>query len=300
MKTEHMREFIDLAKTRSYSRTAESFFLSQSALSKHMATMEIELNVELFDRSSPGVELSRSGVFVLEQCRKMIDIMDEMMSHLEAVRSGHSGTLKVGLLYYAAADYCLPLLEQFNSVYPNVEIRTTSGQPDNIYDKLIHKLIDVAILNFFDISLDRYHNDEIEMIPLFSEQSIVMCRSNNSLAERDMLSPLDLRGCKFIRYQNGPFMESYNANVLECLQRYGVRFSDFVFLDNIDFLTATVKQNNGICIFPKHVEGIHNKLVSIPLVDFPSMLTCLFIRKDNGNPVIDVFKNTMVKVCKSK
>ena len=61
MNIEHLREFSYLAETLSFNITAKHFFISTSVLSKHIAAMEGDLGVRLFERDRHGVELTREG-----------------------------------------------------------------------------------------------------------------------------------------------------------------------------------------------------------------------------------------------
>ena len=61
MKFSIMREFVRLAAIRNYSKTAEELYMAQSALSRHMASLEEELNVKLIDRTRNSFELTPMG-----------------------------------------------------------------------------------------------------------------------------------------------------------------------------------------------------------------------------------------------
>ncbi|MCA0972504.1 LysR family transcriptional regulator [Halobacillus litoralis] len=56
-----LRYFIEIAKLKSYTKAAESFFISQPALSKQMKLLEEELGFRLFSRSSKGFKLTEKG-----------------------------------------------------------------------------------------------------------------------------------------------------------------------------------------------------------------------------------------------
>ena len=69
MKLSIMREFVRLAAVRNYSRTAEELYMAQSALSRHMTSLEEELNVKLIDRSRNSFALTPMGEIALEGFR---------------------------------------------------------------------------------------------------------------------------------------------------------------------------------------------------------------------------------------
>ena len=67
MRIEHLAEFVDLARTLSYTQTAQNMLVSESALSRHIRGLEDELGVVLFERISRRVRLSSHGQLLLER-----------------------------------------------------------------------------------------------------------------------------------------------------------------------------------------------------------------------------------------
>ena len=66
MKTEKLYEFLVLSKTLNYSRAAETLYISQSALSKHILEIEQELNTQLFLRTTHDVKLTEAGLYLAQ------------------------------------------------------------------------------------------------------------------------------------------------------------------------------------------------------------------------------------------
>lgn len=61
METKNLETFIAVAKTGSFTKTAEQNFISSTAIMKQINRLENELNLKLFTRSSAGVQLTNSG-----------------------------------------------------------------------------------------------------------------------------------------------------------------------------------------------------------------------------------------------
>lgn len=73
MKLNVMREFLKLAETKNFSRTAEELYIAQSALSRHMAMLEEELRVQLIKRTRNSFELTDFGEIVREEFAKLLE-----------------------------------------------------------------------------------------------------------------------------------------------------------------------------------------------------------------------------------
>ena len=61
MKINHIREFLLLVSNRNFSKTAEQLYMAQSALSRHISSMEDELGVQLISRSTTTFSLTEEG-----------------------------------------------------------------------------------------------------------------------------------------------------------------------------------------------------------------------------------------------
>lgn len=71
MNTSYFREFTVLAEVKNYWEAAERLYINQSTLSKHIKSMENELGILLFDRSTRHVELTRYGKALLPYARSI-------------------------------------------------------------------------------------------------------------------------------------------------------------------------------------------------------------------------------------
>lgn len=118
MKTSVMREFCRLAANRNYSRTAEELYITQSALSRHIAALEEELNVKLIDRSRNAFSLTSSGEMVLEAFSKILSDYETLLERLQADTG--EGTLDVGVLYYDMDFYVAKIRGCFHKKFPSL------------------------------------------------------------------------------------------------------------------------------------------------------------------------------------
>ena len=82
MKLSVMREFVRLAASRNYSRTAEELYIAQSALSRHMTALEKELNTQLINRTRNSFELTSMGEIALEGFQKILEDYEAMLDNM--------------------------------------------------------------------------------------------------------------------------------------------------------------------------------------------------------------------------
>ena len=85
-------------------------YITQPALSRHVAEMEKELGVKLLERNKHSVSFTEAGLKVYKQLRKIIQVYDNMTHELSEYQNGVTGRLKLGMLYYTIhQDKILPV-----------------------------------------------------------------------------------------------------------------------------------------------------------------------------------------------
>src|SRR3954452_14024109 len=86
-----LRYFVAVAERGSVSQAALDLHLSQSTLSESLRKLELELSVELFERSRRGVSTTSAGELLLTHGRDVIERFDAAL-----VARGRTGRLRVG------------------------------------------------------------------------------------------------------------------------------------------------------------------------------------------------------------
>lgn len=122
MKTERIQEFLILARSLNYTKAAESLFISQSVLSKHIVELEKELNVKLFERSTHGVALTDEGKLLLRNADPIIEKIEKTSSLIAQNSNKTEGSIKINCHRQCLCNYVLSLIKNFKSKYTTVDI----------------------------------------------------------------------------------------------------------------------------------------------------------------------------------
>ena len=86
-----------LDETRNITHAADKLYMTQSALSKRIKSMEQELGVEILLRSRQGIRFTPAGEKVLEHSRAALKQMEQLRRGLDAMQGEVCGTLKAGV-----------------------------------------------------------------------------------------------------------------------------------------------------------------------------------------------------------
>ena len=122
MKTERLQEFIVLAKSLNYTKAAESLFISQSILSKHIKELEKELQVDLFHRSTHSVTLTDEGKLLLRSADSFMVKIEKTTSLLAQNTHRAEGTIHLNCHEQTLCERVLALIKDFNKNYDSVDI----------------------------------------------------------------------------------------------------------------------------------------------------------------------------------
>lgn len=145
IKISYLREFVLLAETLNFSKTAEKSYITQPALSRHLALLEDEMGATLMERTTRKVSLTPAGKTVYEAFRYMLEIYSQTQEKAHELSAQSRGRLVVNSPYYWTGDFTEPLIRLFQAQYPECEITIQSCQPIDGFDGLKKGLCDIFI-----------------------------------------------------------------------------------------------------------------------------------------------------------
>ena len=110
MNIKHLEHLLALADTGSFSRAAEKLFLTQSALSRSIQSLELDLGAKVLDRIGKRNELTPLGQDVVTRARHIVREAAELRQSAKLLQDGGRGSISVGLGSGPAALLLVPLM----------------------------------------------------------------------------------------------------------------------------------------------------------------------------------------------
>ena len=98
MNRNQLKYFVAAAESRSFTKAAEQFYISQTAITQQMQLLEESLGCALFDRSTRPVSLTPAGKIFLGEARAILDRMSSAVERVHDASTGLTGTLRVGFV----------------------------------------------------------------------------------------------------------------------------------------------------------------------------------------------------------
>lgn len=145
MNFEQLRTFLWVARLKGIRRASEQMNLSQPAVSARLMALENALTTKLFERSTRGVVLTRSGEMLKIYAEQMFFIHEEISTRI-ADPSGVTGVFRVGSSETIAQAWLPRFLERISHDYPRLSLELSVDISVNLREDLLARRIDLALL----------------------------------------------------------------------------------------------------------------------------------------------------------
>jgi DNA-binding transcriptional LysR family regulator len=156
VQTETLEVFREVARQRSITGAATSLRYTQSAVSRQIAALELELGARLFDRLPRGVALTEEGRCLLGHATVILDRLALARREVTAVHAGAAGRLRVGAFPTADAALVPRALARFRAARPGVRLSLLEGVTGRLLAALLAGAADIALVT---TSADRPFDD---------------------------------------------------------------------------------------------------------------------------------------------
>ncbi len=235
----------------SFSAAAKSFFISQPALSEAIQKLELELKVQLFDRSKSPVRVTEVGLALLQQAEKisfetrnLIEIADTWNDHMR-------GVLRLGLIPTVAPALIPLFLKRFRKSFPLVKIEIVEVGTEILLQRLQSGDIDAAIL-----STPTTAPGHLIEKPLYYEGFLVYAAKQNSLLHDQIIQFPDLEDQNLILMDESHCVRD---QILTICERKKDHSNKTTVYGGLNTLLAVVEEENGFTLIPELLSTLVNK-----------------------------------------
>ena len=121
MNFKSIRYFITMAHCLSFTQAANKHHITQTAMSRYIASLEEQVGVRLFERSSRKVALTEAGRVFAEGMEKMLKEYDTLMERTRAAGNDYKGHVKVGIGIYEYSN-TENFFSEFLELYSDIKI----------------------------------------------------------------------------------------------------------------------------------------------------------------------------------
>ena len=116
-----LRTFCVAARHESFRTAGEELFITASAVSHQIKSLEQELGETLFDRNSRDLRLTEVGRALLEEAGPLIDQLDTVVARYQ--KRSRPRSVRVSVQPFFASEYFVPRLSEFTAAHPEIDIK---------------------------------------------------------------------------------------------------------------------------------------------------------------------------------
>ena len=185
----HLRYFVELSRTGSYTRAAKRLCITQPSLSHAMAQLEEELGKTLFLRGKRKISLTEEGMLLRKRAQEIVTLVEKTESEFSAAEETISGDVYIGGGETDAMRLIARAAHRLQSAYPHIAYHLFSGNADDVTERLDKGLVDFGIF-IEPADLSKYDFIKLPVTDIWG----VLMRKDSPLAARPTIRPQDLPG----------------------------------------------------------------------------------------------------------
>jgi DNA-binding transcriptional LysR family regulator len=188
LKLRELRILLAVIQAGSMAKAAKQLAISQPAISRAIADMEVTLGVPLFDRSSRGIEPTQYGNAL---CKRSVAVFDELKQGVQDIAylaNPEVGELRVGSSASLSEGIVLAAINQLSRKHPRVVFHVVAGGALALRDALRERRIELGVARLPKNSAE----DDLDAEILFEEPLVVVAGTDNPWARRRKIKLAEL------------------------------------------------------------------------------------------------------------
>ena len=184
-----LRYFLAVAREENMSRAAKLLHVTQPTLSKALKSLEEELGKKWFTRHSFSIALTEEGVLLRDRAEDLVSMADKIEQEFLSLDDITGGDLYFGLAESWQIRHLAREIREFKKVYPDLRYHITSGDTEQVTEKLDKGLLDFAAI--FEIpDVKKYNYIQFPEADYFG----AVVPADSELAEKERITAEDLVG----------------------------------------------------------------------------------------------------------
>lgn len=255
MEMHQVRYFLAVAEELNFTRAAEKCNVTQPSLTRAVKALEEDLGGPLFHRERANTHLSELGRMVRPHLQQIF------VDSLKAKRLAQDfsklkkSKLKVGVMCTIAPNQLIELFGSLRARHPGVEIELTDASARQLDARLLEGDLEVAIYCLPGEKAD----ERVHVMPLFSEQMMIVVHPGHPLALRNTIRLPDLEG--------EPYLSRVNCEFLGCSLFDGCSAWNMVYRsERDDWILAMIASGLGFGFMPENCIS-RPDVVARPLIE---------------------------------
>jgi DNA-binding transcriptional LysR family regulator len=238
---ETLKVFCDVVETGSFSAAASQNFITQSAVSQQLRTLEAKYHCKLLERGRAGAKATPEGEILYRASREILEKYREIETQLQETGKVVSGTLRIAIVYSVGLHELPPYLKEYLREFPQVNVHVEYSRPNKIYDDVVAGRIDLGIVAY------PAKHPQITVLPFREDRLVIACSPNHAFSALKKVALSRLDGEVFVGYERDI---STRKATDQLFKEHGVNVQYVGEYDNIETIKRAVEISQGIAVIP--------------------------------------------------
>ena len=280
MHIETLKVFCDVIETRSFSHAAAQNFITQSAVSQQIRSLEERYGRKLIERTRGHLRVTPAGDVLFQTAKEIVASFRHMEERLRAFTNVVGGDIRIATVYSVGLYELSEPLRRFLRSYPQVNVHLDYSRSTRIHEDVLRGSIDLGIVAYPP------KRPYLSIVPFREDRLVLICHPQHPLAGHKQISIRKIQGERFVGFERDIATRKAIDRILRG-RAVSVRYVAEV--DNIDTIKRFVEIGQGIAIVPEPAvqsEVKNETLVAIQFSDEKMMrLLAIVHRKGRSLPL---------------
>lgn len=244
MQIETLKIFCDLVETNSFSRAAETNYVTQSAVSQQVRGLETKFKRKLLERvrGRREVHLTKDGEAFYQESRNVIAAYLRLEERMRNMTGTVSGVVHVATVYSIGLHELPPAIRRFMELYPEAKIDLEYSRTTSIVRDVLNGTVELGVVAY------PKKKSGLKIIPLRGDRLVLICPPKHPLAKSKKLHARDLDGQDFVLFERDIPTRQATDRIL---RSHGVTVRRVAEFDNIETIKRAVEVGFGAAIVPR-------------------------------------------------
>ncbi len=282
-----LRSFIFLAKYLNFTMAAEHLYISQPALSKHIAELEEQLGVQLFIRSHHFVQLTPAGFTLYKESVPLLDKINEVFEKTRNSQVECWGKLKIGCVGFEYS-FLPKISKHFMALFPHITLDISILPILTINNLLESQEIDIGFEPFLGNEL----KSKFKTRHIRKSRLGFLLQRKHPYANKYSLDLADLKDERFVIQAQSEFPQGFDWFIQQCNMR-GFTPNIVICPSHVTTVFWYVAAGAGIAYFhfdPVYCQILRNDIAFVAMNGIDSYgNVAAYWKRDNPNPAISLF-----------
>ncbi|WP_277468126.1 MULTISPECIES: LysR family transcriptional regulator [unclassified Paenibacillus] len=260
MDIRQLQYFVQAARLKSFTRAAESLFITQPTISKMIRNLEEELEADLFYREGKSIRLTDAGEILLAKAQNIVESFANLSAELDGLRKLQRGHIRIGLPPMVGASFFPAVIGEFHRRYPDVTIRLHEDGAKKVADDVETGLLDIGAI-VLPADTAKFH-----CFTFVEEKLELLVPAGHRLAAAESVALRELEAEEFVLFRED--FALHDRIITECVKA-GFQPNVVYESSQWDLISRMVEAGMGIALLPETIcrDMDRTRIAVIPLTE---------------------------------